>query len=292
MVRTNEGVPSVSLAFKGNGMTNGDRPCVRCRLIYIPTEDRSGLFLLILAVGIIFSWVVAYVLVLALLTIIVRPTGDPPMWIYLSAVLGGLVGLVGWVLFYEPRPRRLAYQKRANRDGRLAKVVERKDSILRVPHRHIECVLRKKRVRPKDVFRVLSQLQPRELIVVQEMNGPRVVPRPCNHLFEPIEIGHDIESSSMFKELSNSLKASQTTDDKGQNRIKISFLRSVASPPPMLVTALLFIWMTFFLFGGLTESVEHLVMVLAVVSAPVVNWLVRPFPRVSMVADSRGSGIS
>jgi hypothetical protein len=258
-------------------MTDTGDSSVRCKLIYIPTEDREGWFLGILAVGIVISWIVAYCLVLALLTIVLKPTGEMPGRIYEYALLGGLVGPLGWILYYEPRQRRKAHRKQPYRDARLALVLDRAGSSLRSPHRHVESVFRKKKVRSKDVFLAIARLGAGELIVVQDSKVfERGVPVRVTRLFEPIEIVADSDFSSIEATLQD------ITEDQGSSsetpRTTTSVLVGTVGHVFSFVLGLFpLLFGTLFMWKLMTGSLGSRFIFLAMISFAVCGWLLTLF---------------
>lgn len=168
---------------------------VKIRYAWTPEIRSSVGYLIILAVGILISWVVTYVMVLLLL---VASFGsfdrDPSTETYGFAALIGLVGAIGFVWGLSYFRHRWMILRMALRRDRLVRLTAQVNVWQRFPHRMVEMVHFLRTGSSRRMKRSLRKLAPGDAILLNWPRG-KDIPRPtANEIpFEPIDVGEDHE---------------------------------------------------------------------------------------------------
>ena len=158
--------------------------------VHVPPHQYGGHSPLFIAVGILGSYVAA-ICAFALLLVPFGFTSedDPRPWFYWVLHGTAMLGPVGFVAVLAARQTRKMRDTPPGRFRRLRSVVEWSDAATRVPHRVIEYRIRRSRGSRAKALRLLREVQPNQVIMV---NGPDVRPLlnlDSNRLpFEPIDV--------------------------------------------------------------------------------------------------------
>ncbi len=173
--------------------THSNSPPPRVLRIWLPSRKVSWYMLVVLAVGVL----VSYAMAVAMLAVaIVMPfemlDRTPPGFLVPVAWLLAMIGPYPWIRIFNRWQHRRRIKPTRHRCARLAKVLEAKESIVRLPHRYIEQLMRKKSASTKPMKRALLALNPGTVIIA---NGSRLhdLPRltPNDISFEPIDLIED-----------------------------------------------------------------------------------------------------
>lgn len=150
---------------------------------------------MLIAVGMIVSWVVCYgVLLVAFAWSVGEASQEPSDAVYVLAAAVALFG-PGMCVWYLDRWRYARFARKSPyRTARLRGVVLHPKSKDRYPHRIVERQFRQRAMSARAVRRLLRELAPGHVIFA---NGPTLVqyprPAPNDVVFEPIDIEEDHE---------------------------------------------------------------------------------------------------
>lgn len=167
-----------------------DPVCVHWLRVSIP--PRGPVFLTTYAVGIVLSWIVAYLAVCIPALFVFGLENDAPGWLYGVFVSFAFVGPILWGTLF-PRVRHRRWLRRSpERVLRLERIARANDTFSRVPHRHLECLLLQPHWTHKQVAKILTNCGPGHLFVAEDKAEPRYE-RPIAQVFEfePIDIMRD-----------------------------------------------------------------------------------------------------
>lgn len=169
-----------------------DKPSVKVHRLYIPTDQNREWYLIILAAGIVFSWIFAYVLLIVPILTFLDIDDELPRWAYMTAIIGAFAGPILWVIGYSRFRHRRLMKKPFQRTERLKRLVLQSDTFVRLPHRVIEYLLRNRKSTPKKLQLLFQRIPSNSICIIEDHGNDTLGSlRVSSVSFEPVDITID-----------------------------------------------------------------------------------------------------
>lgn len=201
---------------------------VRIHRIWTPNARSSVFVLLLLAVGIIISWVFLLVLLFVFIQAAVGWDVDLPGWLPVSVCIAALSGPVA-LLFLQDKIRHRRLMRRPRyREERLRHLAENPLTRTRFPHRLVERALRTWGRPIRNCNETLQEIESSNLIVVNAATrSANIRPVPTDIAFEPIDLSRDFERCAWFTVQNLEAQGCNIEDEVEKDREKRSKLQSI-----------------------------------------------------------------
>lgn len=149
-----------------------------------------------LAVGILFFWLVTYILIAVVVMAVGSFGDDPPGSVYGIMILSAAAGPIAWVIARHYYLRHRLMRPTRPRTERLSRVVRHPSSFARLPHRHVEWLLRH---RPTSLRRIRALIREcaagQVFVIIDPRERTFPLPQPTALHFEPIALHSDIDEA-------------------------------------------------------------------------------------------------
>ena len=173
------------------GVATQQKP-IRVFRIRTPGTHYGPLGLVILAGGILFSWVVAYALLaLAVSPIAQRVFSVAPTSFFIALALFAAIGPFIWVRIFRRWRFWNAHRKTSLRTRRLARIVGQPGAIQKLPHRVVEYLMRRGPLSSRRLNRFIHDAPPLFVVVANYSPKHPPWPLPVSVPFEPVELRSD-----------------------------------------------------------------------------------------------------
>lgn len=232
--------------------------------IWVPRRALGAVGLIVLAVGLLASWVFAYAVLCLPLLALFGSSVDDPLWIFIALAVIACLGPAAWIiLFNKERHWRIMRTPRWRSD-RLAHIADDEAARERLPHRCFEHCLRSCWRAESKATALLRRLQPRQTIV---LNGPRNndAPRPVvtEVPFEPIDLTQDMEQALWLtsQNLESQGQVSLAAQDEGGERLDLR--AAVRAASPFLRMGLFGLWAGYIFYDLIRSGSTKSLMIIA-----------------------------
>lgn len=167
--------------------TSPESTRVRTYYLRIPTASANWRGLPVLAVGIVFAFVVGLAGTLLPIAWAFRNRQDPPNWCFVVATIGAVAAPVGWVFAWAAFRHARLMSRTKLRTERLSTLRTYERTMHRLPQRLVEHCLRQRYVGARRIGRCLRSHVPGRTFVILRRDGESFVPPgPLEISFEPI----------------------------------------------------------------------------------------------------------
>lgn len=174
---------------------------VRVRVLRIPSRAESAVGGLWLALGVFTAWILCYLLLLSILTVLTGSSGgSAPGWIYVVSIFGGAGASVSFVIYCQLLAHRKRQEANPTRSSRLNVLFDR--AVGRFPHRAMESSLRRFGGPSPRVLKKAFQAVPPGDAIVATRTGSGLVPAPIHNAipFEMIDLTAESEEADGIAE--------------------------------------------------------------------------------------------
>jgi len=167
---------------------------IRVWNLFIPTLRTRIRYLAVLAIGFVLALIIGFVIPMAFFALVFRSRPSLPSWAIAVSAIGMVAAPLTWIHVYQRYRHSQLMKPTGVRARRLGRVIQHPAFWQRVPHRRIECVLRRFQFQWRHLRREIKNVPSGHLIIIASHIHYRWPAPPILEIpFEPLDLHEESE---------------------------------------------------------------------------------------------------